>query len=69
MMLYISTKKISHKVPELLSGHNFYTKIYNGGKFHKNISRIMVLVLCTSPDNAFYLYQVSLKYLKGVQSD
>ena len=28
----------------------------------------MVLYLFTSPDNALYLYQVSRKYLKGVQS-
>ena len=28
----------------------------------------MVLNLCTSPDNALYLYQVSRKYLKGFQN-
>ena len=28
----------------------------------------MVLVLCTSTDDAWYLYHVSRKYLKGFQS-
>ena len=28
----------------------------------------MVLNLCISPDDAFYLYQVSRKYIKGFQS-
>ena len=28
----------------------------------------MVLYLCTSPDDALYLYHVSRKYLKGFQS-
>ena len=28
----------------------------------------MVLYLCTSPDDALYLYQVSRKYLKWFQS-
>ena len=28
----------------------------------------MVFNLCTSPDGALYLYQVSRKYLKGFQS-
>ena len=28
----------------------------------------MVLYLCTSSDDALYLYQVSRKYLKGFQS-
>ena len=28
----------------------------------------MVLNLCPSPDDALYLYQVSRKYLKGIQS-
>ena len=28
----------------------------------------MVLNLCTSPDNALYLYQVSRKYRKGFQN-
>ena len=34
-------------------------------KFHKNISRIMVLVLCTLSDNVLYLYQVSPNISKG----
>ena len=60
--------KISYKVTELLSGHDFHTKIYNGAKFHENIGRIMLL-LCKLSDNAFYLYQVLSKYLKGFQSN
>ena len=34
----------------------------------KNVDGVMVLVLCMSFDDAWYLYQVSWKYLKGFQS-
>ena len=34
----------------------------------KNVGGIIVLVLCTSSDNALYLYQDLCKYLKGLKS-
>ena len=52
----------------VLSQHHFRTKIYNGTKSHKNVSRVMVLVICTSSDDVLYLSQVSQKYLKGFLS-
>ena len=33
----------------------------------KNVDGVMVLVLCTSSDNALYLYQDLCKYLKGLK--
>ena len=37
--------------------------IYKGAQFRKTVDGVMVLNLCTSPDDALYLYQVSRKYL------
>ena len=34
----------------------------------KTVDGVMVLNLCTTSENALYLYQVSRKYLKGFQS-
>ena len=34
----------------------------------KAVDRVMVLSLCTSSDDALYLYQVSRKHLKGFQN-
>ena len=34
----------------------------------KTVNEGMVLNLCTSSDDALYLYQVSRKYLKGLQN-
>ena len=35
----------------------------------KNVDGVvMVLILCTSSDNALYLYQELCKYLKGLRS-
>ena len=42
-----------------------FTKDHNSVK---NVNGVMILILCTSSDNALYLYQVSRKYLKGFQS-
>ena len=49
--------KISKRVLELLSGHDFQYSNFQRGI--KNVGRDMVLVLCTSSDNALYLYKVS----------
>ena len=49
--------KISKRVSELLSGHDFqYSKGINS---IKNVGRVIVLVLCTLSDDALYLYKVS----------
>ena len=34
----------------------------------KSVRGVIVLVLCTSSDNALYLYQLLPKYLKGFHS-
>ena len=39
-----------------------------GNNSIKNVSRVMVLVLCKSSDNALYLYQDLCKCLKGLRS-
>ena len=44
--------KISQRVSKLLSGHDFQTEIFQWAKFSKNVGGVMVLVLCTSYDNA-----------------
>ena len=52
---------ISQNISECckLSGHDFPTH-----HFVKSAGEVMVLVLCTSPDGALYLYQLQ-KYLRG----
>ena len=45
--------KISLRVSRLLSGHDF-----QGELFSRNVGGIVVLILCSSPDNAIYLYQI-----------
>ena len=37
-------------------------------RWAKNVCGVMVLVYCTSSDNALYLYQILWKYLKGFGS-
>ena len=58
MMLYICFNKISHRVSELLSGCDLYTKICKGAQFCKNVGGVMVLILSTMIDDVLYLYQV-----------
>ena len=41
--------------------------IYKVGIIPQTLYVIMILNLCIPSDNAFYLYQVSRKYLKGFQ--
>ena len=69
--LYIvpSFKKISQTVSQLLSRCHLHTEIFKGHNSVKNVDGAMILVLCTSSDNALYLYQVLPKYLKGFQSN
>ena len=46
-------------------GWSQFTKGHNSVK---TVDEVMVLNLCTSPDDALYLYQVSRKDLHGFQS-
>ena len=46
-------------------GWSQFTKGHNSVK---TVNGVMILNLCTSSDEAFNLYQVSRKYLKGFQS-
>ena len=64
--------KVSQRVSELETqtvgltlGWLQFTKGHNSVK---TVNGVMVLNLCTSSDNALYLYQVLRKYLKGFQN-
>ena len=64
--------KLSQRVSEsetqtvgLTLGWSQFTKDHNSVK---TVNGVMVLNLCTSSDDALYLYQVSRKYHKGFQS-
>ena len=64
--------KLSQRVSEsetqtvrLTLGWSQFTKGHNSVK---TVNGVMVLNLCTSSDDALYLYQFSRKYLKGFQS-
>ena len=67
MMLYICTKfrKNISTGSELLSGHDFHTKIYKGHSLHKNVAGVTVLVFQTLSDNALYLYKLSKNITNG----
>ena len=63
---------VSQRVSELqtqtvtwMLGWLQFTKGHNS---IKTVDGVMVLNLCTTSQNALYLYQVSRKYLKGFQS-
>ena len=65
--------KVSQRVSELETqtvgltlGWLSYTK---GDNSVKTVNGVMILILCTSSDNALYLYQVSSKCLKGHTCD
>ena len=51
--------KISHRVSELLSKHNFYSEISKGHNSIENVGGVKVLTLCTWSDDALYLYKIS----------
>ena len=64
--------KLSQRVSEsetqtvgLTLGWSQFTKEHNSVKTENGV---MVLNLCTSSDDALYLYQLSREYLKGFQS-
>ena len=64
--------KVSQRISELetqtvglILGWSQFTKGHNSVK---TVNGIMVLNLCTSSNDALYLYQVSRKYFKGFQS-
>ena len=50
---------ISQYVIEVLSGHDFCTKISKEHNSVKNVGGVTVLLLSISHDGALYLYQVS----------
>ena len=67
-----SFEKVSQRVSALETqtvgstlGWSQFTKGHNSVK---PVKGVMVLNICTSSDDALYLYQVSRKYLKGFQS-
>ena len=60
--------KISQRVSLLLSGHDFATQIFKGHNFIKIEDGVTFLQLCTLPDGAVYIYQLSPKYIKGFQN-
>ena len=47
--------KISQRVSELLSGHDFSTKVFKG--YVKKVDEIILLILSELPGRASYLYQ------------
>ena len=50
--------KISQRISKVLCRHNVQTEILKGNNSIKNVDGVMVLVLCSLPDGALYLYQV-----------
>ena len=65
--------KISQRFSELqtqtvgmMLGWSKFTKGHNSGK---TVDGVIVLNLCTLPDDGLYLYQVLRKYLTGFQSN
>ena len=64
--------KVSQRVSELETQAVGLTLVWSqftdGRNSVKTVNGVIVLYLCTSSDDALYLYQVSRKYLKGVQN-
>ena len=54
-----SFMKISKRVSEVLSGHDFQVKFAKGNNLVNNVGGVMVSVLCTSSEDPLYLYKVS----------
>ena len=46
---------------EFLSRHDFQTEIWKGNNSIQTVDGVMVLVLCSSSDDALYLYQATWK--------
>ena len=59
IMIYIGTRfvKISQRVSELLSGHDFHSEIFKGGLFRKNEGGVEVFILCISSEDTLYLFK------------
>ena len=52
--------KISLRVSQFLSRHNFQNEIFKGYNYvKKNVDGVKVLILCTPSDDALYLYKIS----------
>ena len=69
MKLYICTKvceKKSQQFSKLLSGNNFQTEIFNGHNSLKNVGQVMVLNLCTTSHDAFYLVYIYSKFHENI---
>ena len=58
MTLYICTKFQENISKDFRVIERTHTEIYKGALFHKNEGGVMVIVLCTLPENALYLNQV-----------
>ena len=56
-MLY--SCKFHDNISKGFSGNNFYTKIILGYNSIKYVDGVIVLIFCTSSDDALYLYQIS----------
>ena len=48
--------KISYRVSELLSRHNFHGEFSKGNNSIKNVDEVKVLILCILSDDALYVY-------------
>ena len=58
--------KIFQQFSKLLSGHYFQTEIFKGHNSLKNVSRVMVLNLCTSSYDASYLVHICTKVHENI---
>ena len=61
MMVYICTKfhETILEGIEVIERTRFYSKIFKGPYFRKNVGGVTVLFLCTLSDDGLYLYQAS----------
>ena len=48
--------KISYRVSELLSRHNFHGEFSKGNNSVKNVDEVKVLIHCILSDDALYVY-------------
>ena len=71
MMLYISMKfheNILNSFHVIEWTRNYYCPISKGTNSKNVLTKVVVLVLCTLPDDALYIYLVSSKYLEWFSS-
>ena len=62
------SKRVSELETQTIGSTIEWSQFTNGRNSIKTVNGVIVLNLCTSSDDALYLYQVSRKYLKGFQS-